>query len=486
MKSIFSILVISGLAACGTSQPIQPTGSISNVKNESAILASNPICRSVRSTFFGGGETNTVTSISAIAIGNNGHVYIAGTTDSPRLPGTRNSLQPLIGPKSINTAFVAEFSGDLGTLIAATYLGSTGVGQGRALAVGKEGQIYVAGQLDWGRDFVIELTPDLRKERSFIVARAGPLRALTIAPNGNIYIAGGGSADAPGYGYVVELTSELSQIHAFTSLGGSGRNWVNAVAAAPNGDVYVAGGTSSIDFPKTLGGAQPSSSGGVKAYVVELSSSLGQVIQATYFGVNGKTEAYALAVTKQGQVYMSGNTSASDLPGINGAAQPELAGDDDVYVTELSGDLKAVVHTTYIGGTRNNWLWAMTISNDNHIYVAGATNSSDFPGTAGGMQEHMDRGFIIHPMHGFISEVSADLEHVIQSSYYIGSDHNQSYEEIRGIALGNNGYLYLTGYTHSISLPCDQLGALRHVKFYDGFVARFPDSLRTRVNNEDP
>lgn len=487
MKSIFSILVISGLAACGA---IQPTGSISNVKNESAILASNPICQSVRSTFWGGGRSTWVTSIDTIVTDDNNHVYVAGETDSPRLPGTQSGFQPSYNPKSSSSGYVAVFSKDLRTLIAATYLGGPGPNVARALAVGKEGQIYVAGQMGVGQAFIAEFTPDLKRRIKFVLAKIGPIRAMAVAPNGHIYVVGGGLGFASGPEYVVALDGDLKQIQENMSFGGGGNNWPAAVAIGPSGDVYVAGDTSSTDFPKTLGGAQPNPAAGSEAFVIEFSNDLEQIMQATYFGGKGKTEASALVVTKQDRVYLSGHTSVPDLPGTGGAAQSMLTGSNNAYIVEFSSDLKAVVRATYVGGTRDDEGLAMVLSNDDQVFIAGRTNSDDFPGVAGGVQRNMSRGgSIFHPIHGFISKVSADLGRVIQSSYYMGVDYNyRSGEEIRGIALGSNGYLYLAGDTQSTSLPCGELGALTTLgdTVNSGFVARYPDSLRTGTKNEDP
>lgn len=488
MICVISILGLIVLSACSSDQPIQPTGPVSNVTSEAGVLTSDPICQSVRSTFFGGGETNRITRIDAIAIGNDNHIYVAGTTDSSRLPATRNNFQPSFNLEGDSNAFVAEFTEDLDTLIAATYAGRAAMDTPITLSVGKEGQIYVAGKVDWGRAFIAELTPDLKKEQNFIADRAGPIRAMTIDPNGNVYIAGGGSVfgSPNAYLYAVEFTSDLHLLRRYAFFGGNEETWTIAIAVGPSGKVYVAGDTTSDDFPKTLGGAQPGFSGDSDAFVIELSSDLGQIIQTTYFGGSGSTAATTLAIGQRGQVYMAGYTSASDLPGTDGAAQPRLASNDDAYVTELSSDLKSITRTTYIGGTRDDTAWAMAVSKDNQVYVAGMTHSSDFPGVAMGVQPDITRGFIIHPAHGFISKISGDLRLIIQSSYYIGTDYNgRSLEEIHGIALGTNGYLYLTGNTQSTSLPCGALGALKTLgdKVNGGFIARLPATLRANTNN---
>src|SRR5262245_61126116 len=100
--------------------------------------------------------------------------------------------------------------------------------------------------------------------------------ALAIGPAGDVYVAGvtasfnfpgtgpgaqprfGGSSDA----FIARLTDDLQGFEEATFLGGSGDDLALALAIAPTtGDVYVAGLTSSANFPGTSGGAQSALAG---------------------------------------------------------------------------------------------------------------------------------------------------------------------------------------------------------------------------------
>jgi hypothetical protein len=93
-----------------------------------------------------------------------------------------------------------------------------------------------------------------------------------------------------------------------TYLGGSNwYDWAHALAIAGSGDVYVAGYTSSINFPNTAGGAQASYGGGPwDAFVARLSATLTQNPQSTYLGGSDVDWAYALAIAGSGEVYVAG------------------------------------------------------------------------------------------------------------------------------------------------------------------------------------
>src|SRR5262249_45573976 len=146
-------------------------------------------------------------------------------------------------------AFVARLSASLTTLRQTTYLGGGGFDQATAIAVAPQtGDVYVVGQ--------------------------------TSSPNFPV-TAGAAQTASPGGGdaFVARLDATLTRLAGATFLGGSGSEVAQAVTIAPqSGDVFVAGYTSSPDFPGTAGAAQPAKAGGTDAFVARLSASLGAVV----------------------------------------------------------------------------------------------------------------------------------------------------------------------------------------------------------------
>ena len=102
------------------------------------------------------------------------------------------------------------------------------------------------------------------------------------------------------------------------------------------------------------------------------------LIQSTYLGGSGDDYANAIAVSG-GNVYLTGYTSSTDFPGTVGGAQPASGGGIDSFVTLLSGDLKTLIQSTYLGGSGDDYANALTVSGGN-VYVTGYTSSTDFPG----------------------------------------------------------------------------------------------------------
>jgi len=80
-----------------------------------------------------------------------------------------------------------------------------------------------------------------------------------------------------------------------TYLGGNHHDRANALAIDPmSGDVYVAGRTSSTNFPGTAGGAQAVNGGSSgDAFIARLNSALTTLDQATYLGGSSIDDAYS-------------------------------------------------------------------------------------------------------------------------------------------------------------------------------------------------
>jgi hypothetical protein len=162
----------------------------------------------------------------------------------------------------------------------------------------------------------------------------------------------------------------------------------HTLAVGSGGQVYVAGLTDSTDFPQTTGGAQANNSGGpADVFVAELNVGLTKLTQATYLGGSGGDGVLALAVGSGGQVYVAGEGDSADFPGTKGGAQAKNGGGPaDAFVAELSAGLTTLTQATYLGGSGGDIAYTLAVGSGGQVYVAGGTDSTDFPQTTGGAQ----------------------------------------------------------------------------------------------------
>jgi len=367
-------------------------------------------------------------------------------------PNTSGGAQTTLGAPGALNGFVARLNGSLTSLEQATYLGGSG-NRDAAVAIAivpATGTVYVAG-----------------------VTNSVDFPGIT---GGAQTIPGGGQNDT----FIARLNAGLTTLGQATLLGGTGEDRTMDMRIAPTtGDVYVAGRTSSIDFPGTNGGAQSALPGGVEGgFVARLNASLTALRQATYLGGNGGNEADALAIAPAtGDVYVAGNTSAADFPGTAGGAQSVIgrvdatSGSTDAYVARLSADLTSLDQATYLGGSNRELLTGSMALTASDVYVTGLTDSTNFPGTVGGAQSVPGGG-----SDAFVARLSTDLTALHQSTYLGGT----GVDTAQDLAIApTTGDVYIAGLTVSPVFPGTAGGAQGAPGGgQDGFVARLSADLR--------
>lgn len=171
-----------------------------------------------------------------------------------------------------------------------------------AIAVDQRGHAYVIGRT-WSTDFPTQnaLQPD----------------------SGDVFIA--------------KLSANGRRLLYSTYLGGSSDEYVPAIAVDQEGNAYVAGNTTSTDFP-TRHALQPACALGPEglcsdAFITKVNAR-GRLIYSTFLGGSGGEYANGIAVDREGNAYVTGETRSTDFP-TRHALQPALGGDADVFVVKI-------------------------------------------------------------------------------------------------------------------------------------------------------
>ncbi|WP_148206273.1 NHL repeat-containing protein [Thermococcus gammatolerans] len=175
-------------------------------------------------------------------------------------------------------------------------------------------------------------------------------RAVAIAPNGDIIVAGYTESFGAGYGdvWVLRLDSE-GNVKWQKTYGGSDKDWAAAVAVADNGDVIVAGGTESFGAGKA------------DVWVLRLDENGNVKWQKTYGG-KGYDVARSVAIAENGDIIVVGGTESFG------------AGKADVWVLRLDENGNVKWQKTY-GGSSYDWGHAVAITDNGDVIVAGSTDS---------------------------------------------------------------------------------------------------------------
>ncbi|WP_198406393.1 hypothetical protein [Delftia acidovorans] len=290
-------------------------------------LVIDPLLQSI---YLGSPESSWIEAIATAAP--SGDVLLAGTTLSNRFPGTAGGAQPASPPGIFALhGFVARLSSDLSRLIQSTYLSGSWGSQIHALAVTASGDVVVSGET---------MTSDFP-------GTAGGAQPVSLS--------------VPA-GFVARLSGDLRTLEQSTYLTGDGWVVATALALPASGEVVVAGDTLAKDLPRAANGAQPALSADRDGFVMRLSADLRTVVQSTYLGGTGAESISNIAIGPSGEILAGGQTQSPDLPATAHAAQPDISGDADGFIALLSGDLRTLVRSSYLGGTagRHSRHWPST------------------------------------------------------------------------------------------------------------------------------
>ena len=163
---------------------------------------------------------------------------------------------------------------------------------------------------------------------------------------------------------------------------------------------------------------------------------------STFLGGNTDDGASGVALDLQGNIYITGTTNSMNFPVTNGALQPNLAGNQDIFVTKLAPDGSHLIYSTYLGGTNSDFAHGIAVDASGYVYVTGETYSTDFP-TVNAFQSTSQGG------NGFVSKLNVDGSTLVYSTYLGGSLEGAT----NAIAIDSAGEAVVAGRTYSTDFP---------------------------------
>jgi hypothetical protein len=405
------------------------------------------------STYLGGGLEDAGWGITVDAAGN---AYVVGATTSTDFPVAAAFDSTNGGAGDV---FITKLNPSGSAFVFSTYLGGSGADRANDVVLDSSGNVYLTGSTASSNFPVLGAF-----QSTYAGARSS------------------GTLDA----FVTKLNAAGSALIFSTYLGGASDDSGNGLALGPGGTVYVAGKTSSTNFP-LLGAFQSVKGGAGDAFVTKLSAAGNALVYSTYLGGTGVgtndfgDTGNAIAVDSAGSAYVVGETYSTNFP-VAGAIQSSKRGSSDAFVTKLSPAGNALVYSTYLGGSYQDGF--IPIFGDNaqgvavdaggNAYVTGSTYSHDFP-TRNAYQGFNAGNFGTDD--AFVSVLNAAGNGFIFSTYLGG----QTYDGANDIALGSGGEIYITGNTQSPDFPTVDAVQTTNNGSNDAFVAKFNSTGSTLV-----
>jgi hypothetical protein len=424
------------------------------------------------STYLGGAGTERA---NAIAVDSSGAAYVTGYTDSTDYPVTSGVIRTTAGG-SVD-AFVTKLNASGNAIVYSTYLGGAGDDRAFSIAVDSSGDAFVTGYTTstnfptagalqsasgGGRDaFVVKLNPagtallygaylggSGTDSGSGIAIDSGGAAYITGSTTStNFPVTGPFQAALAGAqdGFVTKVNAAGSVRVYSTYLGGSLDDRGSAIAVDSSGAAYIAGNTSSTNFP-TLTPLQAASGGSQDAFVTKLSASGATLAYSTYLGGSG-TETIELgrsiAVDAANSAYVVGSTSSTNFPVAGPLQAVNNGGGNDAFVVKLTAAGTALAYGTYLGGASVDFGESIAVDSTGAAYIAGYTSSADFPTVSAGQPA------IGGNYDAFVAKLNVAGNALSESGFLGGAGADAAY----GIAIDSSLRAYLTGQTGSTNFP---------------------------------
>jgi hypothetical protein len=362
----------------------------------------------IYSTYLGGsgGEGS-----QGIAVDSVGSVYITGLTNSTDFPATPGAFDPNLG--GFFGMYVAKLNPGGTALEYATYLDGDSGEQSYDIEVDANGHAYVTG---FTRSPDFPTTPGAYK--------------TTVT----------GLTDA----FVVKLNPTGTGLVYGTFVGGGYLEWGFGLTVDESGSAYVAGLTTSADFPTTPDAFQPGPGGDAgyrDAFVFKLNPGGSDLEYSTYLAGtgNGSDEATDVAVDSSGNAYVTGQTESTDFPTTTGAFQTNFR---RAFVLKLNPAGSNLIYGTFLGGNGVDVGQGIAVDEAGHAYVVGDTTSNNFPTTPGTFQPSYHPGSTVtRDGDTFVVKFTLDGSGLVYGTYLGGSDHDNGF----GLDVDSWGRVYVTG-----------------------------------------
>lgn len=316
------------------------------------------------STYLGGIHDD---HLQGIDFDSKGNAYIVGWSASEDFPVTGSAFQPErkdLGSYEYDAVLVKLSPS--GNLLYSTFIGGSGNDYGGFVQVTDTGAVWMTGQIgssDW------PVTDDASQ------AEFGGCYDLVLTRVNNdgsdieysTYYGGSGSC-----------------------IGDSGNDFASNFLTDADGFLYINGSTGSPDFPVTDGAFQTTYGGAnLDGYAAKFSADGKSVIYSTFIGGNGE-DRFLGDIDGAGRAHLTGRTRSSNLPMAENAFNDTRAGGSDSVYLVLSADGSALEYSTLLGGSDDEFGTGLVVDDSGSAYIAGVTESIDFPVTAGAFQSTFD------------------------------------------------------------------------------------------------
>ncbi|MEO8593098.1 MAG: SBBP repeat-containing protein [Candidatus Solibacter sp.] len=386
-----------------------------------------------------------------------------------------------------------------GKLVFGTYLGGPTADHATALAIDPAGNVFLTGTTEGqfpttegaalaastsARSFAAKLSADGSRVlyATYLPETAAAATSIAIDAQGNAYI---GGKSASGHGFIVKVSQDGKAIVYSVTLAGAQQDSVLALAADSAGNVYVAGQTTSADFPVTASAVQRQLKGAQDGFAAKLDSA-GRVVFATYLGGSGNDTPAAVQIDSAGNVYVAGQTTSLDFPTTEGSFEPTAvvplwnSTGPGGFATKIAANGSSLAWSSYVMAADHypqQGVTHMAVTAAGDAYIAGLTGAG-FPVTVTAPQICYDGAvWLGDPNPITRSEHNVFVAHLdaagaLRDATYAGRVANL----VRGLSLASDGSVLLLSAASGASIKSQ-------IRFAGGVPAQPAACLSANVLN---
>ena len=376
----------------------------------------------IYSTYLGGGNDELPHSM---IVNSSNELFIYGTTASADFPTTSLAFQqnfrggPAFTPSGIGVTFpngsdifVSRLSTTGGSLLASTFIGGSGNdGLNTALKLRYNYADEVRGEID------------IDNQNNVYIATCTNSNDFPIKNSFDTNFNGGQE------GCIIKMDNQLTSIIWSAYLGGTYDDAIYSLALDNNDDIYVTGGTASVDFPCTANAYQTTHQDPISAdaFATKISADGGQILASSYFGTPQYDQSYFVEIGSNNSIYFFGQTNSLGMQLVTNANYSVSGGGQ--FIAILNQDLSSVLRSTVVGtgkGTPDISPTAFLVDVCDKIYIAGwgsnlggPLSTLNLPITTNAFQADTDGNDV------YLMVLDGALDTLIYATYFGGSQSNE-------------------------------------------------------------
>jgi hypothetical protein len=316
-------------------------------------------------TFLGGASSE---SPHSLVVNKEEELIVLGTTSSLNFPTSANAFDRsfnggtgvahVVQYPNGSDIFVSRISGDGGQMLASTLFGgpaNDGLGNGNGTLVKNYGD-HLRG------DVIADTLGNIYI--SSVTASAG----LPVV-NGYDNTYNGGLTDA----LILKFAPDLSALVWGTYLGGTAVDACYSIKLDSELNVYVAGGTSSLDFPMMPGGYSVVPLTNTDGWIAKIHRSGASLLNTTFTGTPSYDQVYFIDLNAKGDVYAYGQTNGGGTFPITPASVYRNSNSGQ-FLQKFDNSLSTLFFSTVFGSQRgvpDISPTAFLVNECNNIYMSG-------------------------------------------------------------------------------------------------------------------